>query len=172
MELGIPPYSNENMKILHFERTVFLFSSRSPKGHNGPRWPETTVVDDGGEIHKFHEEVGSSIPGCEISSLIDRKTCQVVSCLLYFDADLSTFGKKKVTTFHNCFTSSEDLHQSSIHNMDSVKCLIPRNETITLAYPGQYCKYNCICPLQWTHPSSVLSGWTTWMELIGCEFES
>ena len=28
------------------------------------------------------EEVGGSDPGCEISSLLDGKTCQVVNCLL------------------------------------------------------------------------------------------
>ena len=40
------------------------------------------------------EEVGSSTPGCEISARLDRKTCQVVSCLLCFDASLSTFYLK------------------------------------------------------------------------------
>jgi hypothetical protein len=30
----------------------------------------------------MEEEVCGSIPGCEISSLLDRKTCQVVNCLL------------------------------------------------------------------------------------------
>ena len=29
------------------------------------------LLDDGGEIPKSKEEVGSSIPGCEISSLLD-----------------------------------------------------------------------------------------------------
>jgi hypothetical protein len=28
------------------------------------------------------EEVGGSIPGCELSSLLDQKNCHVVSCIL------------------------------------------------------------------------------------------
>ena len=30
------------------------------------------LLDDGGEIPKSKEEVGGSIPGCEISSLLDK----------------------------------------------------------------------------------------------------
>jgi hypothetical protein len=37
------------------------------------------------------EEVGGSILGCEISSLLDRKTCQMVNCLLFFDVSMLTF---------------------------------------------------------------------------------
>jgi hypothetical protein len=40
------------------------------------------------------EEVGSLIPGWEISSLLDRKTCKVVNYLLCFDVGLSTFCLK------------------------------------------------------------------------------
>ena len=36
------------------------------------------------------DEVGGSIPGCEISSLLDKKTCQVVNCLLCFGVGMST----------------------------------------------------------------------------------
>jgi hypothetical protein len=28
------------------------------------------------------EEVGGSIPGCELSSLLDKKNCHVVNCIL------------------------------------------------------------------------------------------
>ena len=43
------------------------------------------------------EEVGGSIPGYEISSLLDRKTCQVVNCLLCFGIGIgmSAFCLKK-----------------------------------------------------------------------------
>jgi hypothetical protein len=41
------------------------------------------------------EEVGSSIPGYEISSLLENKTCQVVNCLLCFGVGLSAFCLKK-----------------------------------------------------------------------------
>jgi hypothetical protein len=37
------------------------------------------------------EEVGGSIPDCDISSLCDNKTCQVINCLLCFGFGLSTF---------------------------------------------------------------------------------
>jgi hypothetical protein len=40
------------------------------------------------------EEVGSSIPDYEISSLLDKKTYQVVNCLMCFDVGLSAFSKK------------------------------------------------------------------------------
>ena len=42
------------------------------------------------------EEVGSSIPGYEISSLLDKKTCHVVNCLLCFGVGLSAFSLKKI----------------------------------------------------------------------------
>ena len=38
------------------------------------------------------EEVGGSILGCEISSLLDRITCQVVDCTLCFGVGLSAFS--------------------------------------------------------------------------------
>jgi hypothetical protein len=38
----------------------------------------------------FKEEVGSSIPGFETSSLPEEKTCQVVNCVMCFDPDMST----------------------------------------------------------------------------------
>ena len=42
------------------------------------------------------ETVGGSIPGCEISSLLNGKTCQVVNYLfLCSDTDSSTFSLKK-----------------------------------------------------------------------------
>ena len=41
------------------------------------------------------EEVGDSIPACEIFSLLDRITCQAVDCLLCSDAGLSAFCRKK-----------------------------------------------------------------------------
>ena len=41
------------------------------------------------------EEVGDSIPGCEISSLLDTKTCQVVNYLMYFGVGMSAFCLKK-----------------------------------------------------------------------------
>jgi hypothetical protein len=41
------------------------------------------------------EEVGGSIPRCEISSLLDGKTCQVINCLLCFGASMSGFCLKK-----------------------------------------------------------------------------
>ena len=37
------------------------------------------------------EEVSDSIPGCEISSLLDKKTCQVVNCLMCFGIGMSAF---------------------------------------------------------------------------------
>ena len=41
------------------------------------------------------EEVGGLIPDCEISSLVDKKNCQVVNCLLYFGVGMSAFCLKK-----------------------------------------------------------------------------
>ena len=43
------------------------------------------------------EEAGSSNPECEISSLLDIKTYQVVNCLMCFDSGLSALylPKKK-----------------------------------------------------------------------------
>ena len=40
------------------------------------------------------EEVGGSIPGCEISSLFDKRTCHVINYLLCFGANLSSFYLK------------------------------------------------------------------------------
>jgi hypothetical protein len=40
---------------------------------------------------ELKEEVGNSIPGCEISSLLDRITSRVVICLLCFDDSMSAF---------------------------------------------------------------------------------
>jgi len=37
------------------------------------------LLDDSGEVPKFKEEVGGSIPSCEIVSLLDRKTCHVAN---------------------------------------------------------------------------------------------
>jgi hypothetical protein len=50
------------------------------------------------------EEVGGSIPGCEVSSLRDIKTCQAVNYLLYFGIDLPTFYLKSF------FSSQVTLH--------------------------------------------------------------
>ena len=60
-------------------------------------WSETTLnywmmVE---RYPNLKEEVGNSIPGYEIHSLLDSKTCQVVNCLLCFDVGLSTFCLKK-----------------------------------------------------------------------------
>ena len=41
------------------------------------------------------EEIGGSIPGCEISSLLDKKTCQVINYLPCFDASLSASCLKR-----------------------------------------------------------------------------
>jgi hypothetical protein len=41
------------------------------------------------------EEVGGLNPGCEISSLLDIKTCQVVNCLMCFGVGMPTFYLKK-----------------------------------------------------------------------------
>jgi len=41
------------------------------------------------------EEDGGSIPGYEIFSLVDRITCQVVNCLLCFNADMLAFCLKE-----------------------------------------------------------------------------
>ena len=41
------------------------------------------------------EEVGGSIPNCEISSLLDKIFCQVVNYLMCFDTGLLAFGIKK-----------------------------------------------------------------------------
>jgi len=41
------------------------------------------------------EKIDSSILGCEISSLLKRKTCQVVNYLLCFGAGPSAFSLKK-----------------------------------------------------------------------------
>ena len=41
------------------------------------------------------EEVGGLIPGCDISSLLDIKTCEVINCLLCFGARMSAFCLKK-----------------------------------------------------------------------------
>jgi hypothetical protein len=41
------------------------------------------------------KEVGGSIPDCEISSVLDRKTCHVVSCFMCFNVGLLTFCLKK-----------------------------------------------------------------------------
>jgi len=41
------------------------------------------LLDDSGEVPKFKDEVGDSIPDYEIVSLLDRKTCQVAKCLFY-----------------------------------------------------------------------------------------
>ena len=56
------------------------------------------------------EEVGGSIPGCEISSLLDRIAGQVVNCLMCFGASVSAFclkRKKKESVAHvNYFHSN------------------------------------------------------------------
>src|ERR1700737_1792034 len=59
------------------------------------------------------EEVGGSNPGCEISSLFDGKTCQVVNCLLCFGAGLSAFCLK-------------------IKNKNKMKCSQPPRPSSTL----------------------------------------
>ena len=41
------------------------------------------------------EGVGGSIPGYETSSLLNKKTCQVVNCLLYFGDGLLAFYNQK-----------------------------------------------------------------------------
>jgi hypothetical protein len=41
------------------------------------------------------EEVGGSIPSCEISSLLINKTYQMVNCLMCFGARMSAFWFKK-----------------------------------------------------------------------------
>jgi hypothetical protein len=46
------------------------------------------------------EEVGSSIHGCEISSLLERNICGVVKCLLCFGVGLSAFYPKKNANAH------------------------------------------------------------------------
>ena len=43
----------------------------------------------------LNEEVGNSISGCEISSLLEKKTCQVINCLLCFGVDLLAICLKK-----------------------------------------------------------------------------
>ena len=54
------------------------------------------LPDDGRGIPKSQGRgLGGSNPGCEISSLLDGKTCQVVNCLLCFGAGLSAFCLKK-----------------------------------------------------------------------------
>ena len=45
------------------------------------------------------EEVGGLNPDCEIPSLLDGKTYQVVNCLMCFDASLSVFCVQKRTVF-------------------------------------------------------------------------
>ena len=51
------------------------------------------------------KEVGGSIHVYETSSLLDRKTFQVINCLMCFDDDLSTFclNKTKTSTWKSCF---------------------------------------------------------------------
>ena len=41
------------------------------------------------------EEVGGSIPGCEISSRLDRILVHVVDCLMYFGVGMSAFCLQK-----------------------------------------------------------------------------
>ena len=60
-------------------------------------WSKTTVnywmtVE---RHQNLKEEVGDSIPGCEISSLLDRIACQAVNYLKCFDVGLSAFRLKK-----------------------------------------------------------------------------
>ena len=60
-------------------------------------WSETTLthwmmVE---RYPNLKEEVGSSIFGCEISFLLDQKTCQGVNRLMCFDAHLSILYLKK-----------------------------------------------------------------------------
>jgi hypothetical protein len=40
------------------------------------------------------EEVGGSIPDCEIPELLDKETCKVVNCLMCFGVGLSAFYLK------------------------------------------------------------------------------
>jgi hypothetical protein len=54
------------------------------------------LLDEVERYLNVKEEVGSSIPGCEISSLLDRITCQVVvNYLLCFGVDMSALCLKK-----------------------------------------------------------------------------
>jgi hypothetical protein len=61
------------------------------------------------------EEVDSSIPGGEISSLLERQTCQVVNCLLCFDIGMSTLCLYNNNNNNNNIGSGE------------VNCLVTNN---------------------------------------------
>ena len=61
------------------------------------------------------EKVGSLIPGYEISSLLDRKTCQVVNYLLCFGVGLSTITLFILLVPHNI-----------VMNMNNVMALCPK----------------------------------------------
>ena len=54
------------------------------------------------------EEGDGSIPGYEIFSLLDRKPCQVVNCLLCFGPGLSTF----------CLKEKEKQYEMCMHDQD------------------------------------------------------
>jgi hypothetical protein len=47
------------------------------------------------KLPNLKEKVGGSIPDCEVSSLLDPTTCQVVNCLMRFGVGMSTFSLKK-----------------------------------------------------------------------------
>ena len=72
------------------------------------------------------EEVGGSKLGFEISSLLDKKTCQVVNYLLCFDVGMLTF----------CLQKFKKKTQERITNLSS-------NDFLTIRFESTFSRFRC-----------------------------
>lgn len=74
----------------------YLHTSKTyvpPKPKSIRAWSETTL-NYGMMVERYQylkEEIGGPIPSCEISSLLWRRICEVVNCLLCFSTGLLAF---------------------------------------------------------------------------------